>query len=332
MIEIHWQLLPVSCSQSPARELGDPRCSKGLSRRKAVTFQIRRARPSDRDDIEALADRAAYRSPDLAPWEDCLEAPGFVVAELDGKLVGALLAKTDVGPVAWVRTAVVTNRLVVADWIRESLGAILPSLAAGGVDALAWMDCQGWASPSLRKCGFRRTDRVITLTKADRTTPRLSATKVTLRRATEHDYGIIAGIDRAAFEPLWWRSEESVRHRAATASRFVVAALEGKVVGYAEREQHASEGHVNRLAVLPSQQERGIGGTLLRTTLEQLWDRSAEIVSLNTQATNGASRRLYEKFAFAPTGDYATVWTLALNRAAQAPSSPPGHRAHAPSG
>lgn len=302
--------------RAPHPPLGDPRCSKDQPRRTTVAFQIRHVRPSDWDDIEALANRAAYRSPDLAPWEDSLEAPSSVVAELDGKLVGVLHATTDVGPVAWVRMAAVTDRLTMADWIRESLGAILPYLAADGADVLAWMDCQGWASPSLRTCGFRRTDRVITLSKADRTTPQVSAAKVTLRRATERDHGIIAEIDRAAFEPLWWRSEDSVRHRAETASRFVVAALEGKVVGYAEREQHVSVGHVNRLAVLPSQQERGIGGTLLRTTLEQLWDHSADIVSLNTQATNRASRRLYEKFAFAPTGDYATVWTLALNRAA----------------
>lgn len=296
--------------------LGKPRRSKTQPRRKTITFQIRRACPSDWDDVKALAITASYRSPDLGPWEGSLRAPGFVVAELDGKLAGALLARMDVGPVAWVRMAAATEHLPLADWILASLSAVRAPLTKAGADTLAWMDSEGWTGPILRRHGFQTATRVITLAKTDRTTPRLNPVQATLRSATKPDYGTVAAIDRAAFDPLWWRSEESVCRHAATASRFLVAELRGMVVGYAEREQHACQGHVNRLAVSPSQQARGIGGALLRATLERLWDGGAEIVSLNTQATNHASRRLYERFGFVPTGDSATVWALALNRRA----------------
>jgi ribosomal protein S18 acetylase RimI-like enzyme len=122
-------------------------------------------------------------------------------------------------------------------------------------------------------------------------------------------------IDRAAFDPLWWRSERSVRHRAAGASHFLMAELNGRVVGYVEMEQHFAQGHINRLAVLPSQQQKGVGGSLLRRTLDHLWRSGAEIVSLNTQQTNHASRRLYGRFGFSPTGASTAVWVLALNSA-----------------
>ena len=286
-------------------------------------FRIRRARPSDWCRIDALVNEAAYRSPDLWRWAHAMDQPGFVVAEVAGVgLAGALLTDVETPPVAWVRMAAVRKHVRVGAWIGRSLDAVVDPLTAAGAKTLAWMDCGAWARPALRTRGFHAAARVITLSKRDRATPPATSPRATLRSATEDDCGAMAEIDREAFDPLWWRSEESVRHRAARASRFVAAELHGKVVGYAEREQHFQEGHINRLAVSPGQQGRGIGGALLTRTLEHLWAGGAEVVSLNTQATNRASRRIYRRFGFAPTGESATVWTLALSRGPKAGPNP----------
>ena len=236
-----------------------------------------------------------------------------MVVELDDHLVGALLATIDVPPVAWVRMAAISERLWAFEWISELLHALQPHLTEAGARTLAWMGSQGWARSALQRRGFETAARVITLSKSDRSVPQVGAPEATLRPAIDADYGPMASIDRQAFDPLWWRSEESVRQRAATTSRFLVAELTGQVIGYAEREQHAHQGHLNRLVVEPNQQNVGIGGLLLRATLEHLWAAGSKVVSLNTQASNPASRGLYKRFGFRPTGAAATVWTLPLN-------------------
>ena len=91
-----------------------------------------------------------------------------------------------------------------------------------------------------------------------------------------------------------------------------MAERSGSVVGYAEREHHPPTAHLNRIAVDPDYQGQAIGASLLKHVLVSLWESGAAAVSLNTQRTNQRSRRLYERFGFAPTGDSVTVWELHL--------------------
>jgi ribosomal protein S18 acetylase RimI-like enzyme len=235
-----------------------------------------------------------------------------VVVEVEGKVEGALLVVADESPVAWVRLAAVSDALRPGRWLDVSLPPIVGHLRTLDVRRLAWMDHGEWARPFLKARGFRPSTDVITLTKTDRVAPRIDASPVLLRPASKEDFGRLATIDRRAFEPVWWRSEASMRRRAASTSRFVVAECGGRVVGYAERELHPPTAHLNRIAVDPDYQGQAIGATLLKQVLVSLWQAGAAAVSLNTQRTNRRSRRLYERFGFKWTGDSVTVWELQL--------------------
>jgi ribosomal protein S18 acetylase RimI-like enzyme len=70
--------------------------------------------------------------------------------------------------------------------------------------------------------------------------------------------------------------------------------------------------HLNRIAVHPAHHGRGIGAALLYDALHTFWRQGVEHVSLNTQSDNQESQRLYRRFGFETTGDYATVWELQL--------------------
>ena len=235
-----------------------------------------------------------------------------MVIEEGQRIEGALLALADASPVAWVRLAALSRRLEIERWLDHSLPRVADHMAAAGAEKLAWLDYQEWAGRFLEKRGFAPAVRVLTLSKTDRVMPKVDAPHVVLRRPTEDDFVLLAGIDQRAFKPVWWRSEASVRRRASTTSRFIIAETEDGVAGYAEWECAFFEGHINRLAVDPICQRMGIGTRLLQCALEGLWDSGAEIVSLNTQESNRQSQCLYDRFNFRPTGDRVTVWALGL--------------------
>ena len=101
-------------------------------------------------------------------------------------------------------------------------------------------------------------------------------------------------------------------HRSAASAYFSVVEVGGAVMAYAEGELRPPVAHLNRIAVHPTHQGRGIGAFLLRDVLRAFWRRGARQVTLNTQADNRRSLRLYRRFGFQPTGDAVTVWEVQI--------------------
>jgi GNAT superfamily N-acetyltransferase len=272
----------------------------------------RKSRPGDWLAIEELHHRASRKMPQLWWWEEHLTDDSFVVVERDESITGVLFAWPDRSPVAWIRLAAVDNGLDVDEWLDLALPPIITSLRHQGAQALAWMDYQGWAEPHLTIKGFRPLTEVITLAKLDCTLPLTGTPGVYLRPAADADIPAVVAVDRAAFTPHWWHSEETMYRRAARSPHFAVAEIEGEVVGYVEGEARIPIAHLNRIAVHPSHQGHGVGRTLLSSTLRTFWQAGAERITLNTQADNTHSQRLYRRFGFEPTGDTVTVWELHL--------------------
>jgi ribosomal-protein-alanine N-acetyltransferase len=276
------------------------------------TVKVREAYLWDWPAIEILVRRARHTSPSLWEWKAFRTDVGCVLIEEKNLVRGVLFASSDESPVAWVRLAAVEDDLSIGRWLDLSLPKLLMDLQALAARELAWLDCGEWARSYLATRGFRQLTQIITLAKTIRDTPELTAAGVTIRPARKADFGAVVSVDRAAFSPYWWRSEATVRRRAATASRFTVAEYHGRVVGYTEWESHLPDGHLKRIAVAPDDQGRGIGALLLNDVLRTLWQHGIEEISLNTQVHNHRARRLYECFGFRPTGDPVTVWRLHL--------------------
>jgi len=275
-------------------------------------MEVRRTHPNDWPDIEALNQRARRALPQLWWWEEHLTDDLFVVVERKGVVAGALFAWPDESPVAWVRLAALDDALGVDEWLDLVLPPVLDGLRRRGTRSLAWMDYGGWAGPNLRVRGFTSLAEVVTLAKSDRALPDVSAAGARVRPVSDADIPAVAAVDRVAFIPHWRHSETTMHRRAAMASHFAVAEVAGEVVGYAEGDLCLPAAHLNRIAVHPAHQGRGIGALLLRDVLRALWRSGAERVTLNTQSDNRFSRRLYRRFGFEPTGDVMTTWELQL--------------------
>jgi len=279
---------------------------------KTAVTEARKARPGDLPALEALNQRAYRRLPRLWWWDEHLTDDLFMVVERGRTLVGALFAYPDESPVAWVRLAVLDDHCDVEEWLDLALPPILDGLRRRGTQALAWMDHGEWAGPYLKARGYRRLAEVATLIKFDHAVPEpgTGGADVRLRPAAERDFATVTAIDQAAFAPHWWHSAATLRRRAAASSHFTVAELAGAIAGYAEGEAHPSTAHLNRIAVHPAHQGRGLGTLLLCDALRAFWRQGAQQVTLNTQTDNHKSRQLYRRCGFEPTGDTVTAWEL----------------------
>jgi GNAT superfamily N-acetyltransferase len=121
------------------------------------------------------------------------------------------------------------------------------------------------------------------------------------------DLSALVRIDHAAFPWLWRNSVAEFRAYAATPGVELLLGLDDdRPVAYAGLTRYPGWGHLDRIAVLPSEQGLGFGRETLAFAVERMARGGARRVGLSTQRDNGRSQRLYERFGFrhSPGYDY----------------------------
>lgn len=79
---------------------------------------------------------------------------------------------------------------------------------------------------------------------------------------------------------------------------FIVASVEGRIVGYSASVLKGLEGHLLSIAVHPDYRGLGIGERLLRENIKRLKELGARRVVLEVRVSNAAAIRLYRKLGF----------------------------------
>jgi len=127
-----------------------------------------------------------------------------------------------------------------------------------------------------------------------------------LRRGGRRFRAGALAVDAAAFDPFWRLDEAGLDDalKATPSTRFRVATDDGTVIGYAVCGRAGSRGYVQRLAVDPGRQGRGLGAALLIDGLRWLSRRGAKSAVVNTQVGNERALHLYTALGFRlqPTG------------------------------
>lgn len=131
-----------------------------------------------------------------------------------------------------------------------------------------------------------------------------------VRRSERHD---VIVLDNMAFDRFWRLDQVGLDEALAATpvARFRVA-LEDVVAGYAITGRAGINGYVQRLAVHPTHQSRGIGRALVLDALSWLRRRGARLALVNTQKTNAAALALYERLGFVRQPSELTVFTVDL--------------------
>jgi ribosomal protein S18 acetylase RimI-like enzyme len=125
------------------------------------------------------------------------------------------------------------------------------------------------------------------------------AREAPLRRGRRTDRAAALAVDARAFEPFWRLDDEGFEEAmtATPSSRFRVAGT-GRVVAYAIAGRAARRGFLQRLAVDPDEQGRGLGGALVTDALRWMKRRGVDRAVVNTQERNEGAVRLYERLGF----------------------------------
>jgi GNAT superfamily N-acetyltransferase len=121
------------------------------------------------------------------------------------------------------------------------------------------------------------------------------------RRATRADRGALLTTDAAAFDEFWRFDALALREaaRATPRSHVRVAPAPDDSFGYGLFGRAAAAGYVQRLAVAPEVQGRGLGQALLNDGLRWLRAHGAKRAYVNTQDDNDRALTLYLRSGFA---------------------------------
>ncbi len=116
------------------------------------------------------------------------------------------------------------------------------------------------------------------------------------------DLDAVQEIERRSFRTPWpshaYRTELETNRLAS----YLVARLDGRVVGYGGMWLMVDEAHVTTFAVDPDFRRRRIGELLLLALLDLAVVRHAHAATLEVRLSNLPARRLYEKYGFRPVG------------------------------
>jgi len=141
----------------------------------------------------------------------------------------------------------------------------------------------------------------------------VSRGRMSTRRARRRDRPDIVAVDQAAFAPFW-QLDEAMMAEAFGATRTalwrVVCGPQGQVIGYAICGRSGSRGYIQRLAVHPDHQGRGVGAALLTDGLAWLMRWGAHDALVNTQLDNQRSLQLYQRSGFVLQPDGLAVLRL----------------------
>jgi len=189
---------------------------------------------------------------------------------------------------------------------------IVPELRALSAQTISLLMTRSWIKAYLRELNFDFIEDVITLQRSGNFLPDLPDIPVKVRSIRPDDLGRLVEIDQAAFRPPWQMTFDEIRQAQRIAEICMVAEVERQVRGFQISTLYQDGAHLARLAVEPQYQGQGIGGALLHDLLRRFNERRITTVTVNTQASNLRSQRLYRNFGFSRNGYDLPVWSIRL--------------------
>lgn len=123
-----------------------------------------------------------------------------------------------------------------------------------------------------------------------------------VRQANEKDVDDIYEIERLCFPDPWSRA--SLVHELTENPRafYIVAEIDGKVVGYAGLWWVEDEGHITNVAVKPGYRNRRIASGIISVMIDFTQSKGIAHHTLEVRRSNDAAIGLYEKYGFRVEG------------------------------
>lgn len=123
--------------------------------------------------------------------------------------------------------------------------------------------------------------------------------ELVIRPMTYSDLDDVVRLEKMCFGlGAWSRGAFASELKRGQKSYFVVARINGVLVGFAGWRQEGDEAHVANIAVHPKMRGRKIGELLLRTILEEAVRRGLNTSLLEVRKSNLIAQNLYRKYGY----------------------------------
>lgn len=126
--------------------------------------------------------------------------------------------------------------------------------------------------------------------------------KPRIRIGTIDDLDDMVLLEQQCFLSPWSRESLSYDVAGNPLSTYLVAELNGQVIGYVGVWTIVDEGHINNVAVSPDYRRQHIGSLLIETMLASTENKGITSHTLEVRAGNQAAIKLYESFGFIVEG------------------------------
>jgi ribosomal protein S18 acetylase RimI-like enzyme len=122
------------------------------------------------------------------------------------------------------------------------------------------------------------------------------------------DWAEVEGVDRMAFEPFWRLDALGLEEAStATPSSALLTVRDSGLLGFSIVGAGATAGYLQRIAVVPDAQRRGLGRALVRASLRWAHRRGARQMLLNTLPGNDSATALYVSEGFSQLDDQLAI-------------------------
>ena len=258
-------------------------------------------RPLEREDIPALrlpgsrGAEAVRQLLDVHPGRSV-----WVPSTLEYALVGPWRNRPEIASI---------EDLVAVRHMEELLRAVVERCAEHGDDLMLTVELGSRRSPTrYERAGLEMLEEVITYDMGIAREPWSGSDRIRLVRVDANDEAAVervTDIDQASFPWLWRnnRTEFDVYLRTPGVEVWLVE-VDSEPVAYFGVTLFPEWGHLDRVAVIPEHQGRGLGLKTLGLAVDTMRRRGARRAGLSTQRTNRRSQRLYERFGFRRTPDH----------------------------
>ena len=126
--------------------------------------------------------------------------------------------------------------------------------------------------------------------------------EVIIRRMRKEDLDAVTAIEEATFAIPWSRESFRQELERNVAARYLVAEVEGKVIGYAGAWIILDESHITNIAVEEAYRGQGIGRQLTEALIQYLSNLGACDATLEVRVSNIRAQNLYKSLGFVSVG------------------------------
>lgn len=122
--------------------------------------------------------------------------------------------------------------------------------------------------------------------------------EVTFRKMTEADIDQVYEIEKLSFALPWTKESFFHEMKFNDHAYYVVAEIDGKIVGYCGMWMVLDECHITNVAILPQERGKKLGERLMREAMEVAQAKGAVLMTLEARVSNHIAQNLYRKLGF----------------------------------